>query len=223
MNKASIKGSMGDVADFAMTPVRRSIIRDLPLDAVSAGNTLANMVIAKQMVEEFSWQEYAVAIIQSTVEARVQFIKVIADWKKDLVARNSAAMGTLDKAGKPNPTKDETKLSAQRVASATNRVSVMNTIAKACNNGFDVGGLFAHIQGTNNLSTDERDALKLEDVGLAVIYEYAKKFSDSKAGPKPKPFLEKLNKWLDENKGREDNAQDKAQRDAVMAFVANLK
>lgn len=223
MDTVSIKTSMGAIADSGSVPIRKRDIPTIPLDSKMLGNNLANRVIAQLKLETFSWHAIALEVIAADIEARAQFILTLDADLKAMRTATAESMGSVDKHGKANPSKEETKLAGKRVASATNRTSVMRGIAYAWNNGGDTVGLFAHVAEVQRLTPAQRDMLTLADCGLALIYEYAKKFTASKAGPKPKPWLDKLNKWLEENKGREDDAQDQAYRDVVLAFVATLK
>lgn len=223
MNTVSIKGSMGDVADSGSVPIRKADIRPVPLDSKMLGNNLAVTVMARAVQDGVTWKDYAIELIRMDVLARRQFSEATGELLKEYKKTIAESFGTVDRDGKPNPTKDDIKKAAKQTASATNRISACRTIANGFNSGGDEAGLLMFAGNEKRLSGEEISRLTLADVTFGVIYEYAQKFNESKAGPKVKPWLDKLNKWLEENKGREDNETDAVQRDAVLAFVANLK
>ena len=153
MTTVSIKTSMGEIADSGSVPIRKQDLPTIPMDARMLGNNIAAMVIAQAMTTALTWKAYAVQLITADVSTREQFVKSIDAWLKGAKKANADSMGTMDKEGKANPTKDDTKLATQRVNSATVEVSKLKTVANAFNSGADIPGLIAHFGTTQRLSS----------------------------------------------------------------------
>ena len=205
-------------------PMRSAPLQVVGTDARMQANTLAAEVMAQAQMDSKPWLRFAWRIINGTTDMRAQFCKVLDEMKKDMRRVNAEAGAVLGRDGKPDISKSDTKQAAARVNSALNRVSVMTTIANAFNGGGTIDGLLAHACESMRLKLGE---CTQDQIGLEVIYEYAKKFSGSKAGPKPKAFLVKLTKWLEEaGKPHEDSAtyaQDMEHHAQVVALVAKLQ
>jgi hypothetical protein len=209
---------MGQVADMGLAPIRKQDIPSIPMDARMLGNNLANAVIAQAMVSATTWKAYAVQLINSDVSTREQFVKSIDAWLKECRKVNAESMGTIDKEGKANPTKDDTKLSGQRVNTATVEVSKLRTVANAFNSGADMPGLVAHFGSTQRLSGAQMNQVSIDDIGYTVIVEYARRFSESKAGRKADIWMVKFAKWLEKNPAPEDDTQGQAMHKAALAL-----
>lgn len=220
MHTATIKTSMGDIADSGATPIRKQHISSIPMDAKMQGNNVANAVIARVMTEAVTWKQYALQLIALPVEGRTQFITAIDAWLKDCKARNADSMGTVDREGKANPTKDDKRLAIQRVNSATVEVSKLRTVANGFNSGADTEGLVAYFKTTQRLPG--KVPVSVEEIGYAVIVEYARTFNASKAGRKADPFLVKLAKWLEKNPAAEDDVKGAKAWAAVAELIATM-
>ena len=218
MTTVSIKTSMGAIADGACSPIRKTDIPAVPLDDRMIGNNVANRVIAQAMTAANTWKAYAVELMGMSIEGREQFVKSIDAWLKGAKKANAESMGTFDKEGKANPTKDDTKLATQRVNTATVEVSKLKTVANAFNSGADIPGLIAHFGSTQRLSGAQMNHVSVDDIGYTVIVEYARRFSESKAGRKADIWMVKFAKWLEKNPAPEDDAQGLAMHKAALAL-----
>ena len=213
---------MGQIADGACTPIRKQELPTIPMDARMVGNNIAAMVIAQAMTAAITWKGYALQLITSDVSTREQFIKSIDAWLKGAKKANAESMGTYDKEGKANPTKDDTKLATQRVNTATVEVSKLKTVANAFNSGADMPGLIAHFGGTQRLSGVQMNQVSIDDIGYTVIVEYARRFSESKAGRKADVFIVKLAKWLEKNPAEETDVAGEKARAAVLELLSTM-
>ncbi len=205
ITKQAPRSTMGEIAAGGMTPVSKAIDTGIPRDATMMGNTLANAVIAQAMTAAITWKGYALQLMALPPEGRDQFVKAIDQWLKDCKKRNAGAMGTYDREGKANPTKDDTKLAGQRVNSATVEVSKLKAVAHAWNSGADDEGLIAYFRTTQRLGG--KVPITVADIGYTVVVEYARTFSESKAGRKADPFVIKLAKWLEKNPPAEGDTE----------------
>ena len=197
-------------------PMRKPEIPVAGTDARMQANTLAAEVMAHAQVDSKVWLRFAWRIIDGTTDMRAQFEKVIAEMKRDMRKVNAEAIAVRDKLGAPDVSKSDTQYAGGLVSSALNRVSALTTIAHAFNSGGTIEDLLH--------SADKRARLELgttqrEHVGFETIYAYAKPFSASKAGPKVKGFLVKLEKWLEEA-GKPNEAS--ATYDADVAHHATI-
>jgi hypothetical protein len=188
------------------------------MDARMVGNNIANAVIAQAMVAATTWKTYAAQLIVADVSTREQFVKSIDAWLKECRKANAESMGTMDKEGKANPTKEDTKLAGQRVNSATVEVSKLRTVANAFNSGADIPGLIAHFGSTQRLSGAQMNQVSMDDIGYTVIVEYARRFSESKAGRKADIWMVKFAKWLEKNPAPEDDSQGQAMHKAALTL-----
>jgi hypothetical protein len=209
---------MGEIADGGCLPIRKQGIPSIPMDARMVGNNIANAVIAQAMVAATTWKTYAAQLIVADVSTREQFVKSIDAWLKECRKVNAESMGTMDKEGKANPTKEDTKLAGQRVNSATVEVSKLRTVANAFNSGADIPGLIAHFGSTQRLSGAQMNQVSMDDIGYTVIVEYARRFSESKAGRKADIWMVKFAKWLEKNPAPEDDSQGQAMHKAALAL-----
>ena len=194
------------IADGAMVPVaKRDEERDkriaVGLD-ITAGNTLANEVMAFTRGSAVSWYGFAKRLIGLTHEGRAQFIKALdADLK---------AMRVANRAGE---TKEDKAAANKRVASATVQCSRLRTIAKAFNGAASVSGLIGFVAAQMHVSPD---GLKLEDCSYVFIYDYAKTFNGTKARAQ-QDWLAKLGKWLDNNPVDETDDEMVKARNAIVS------
>lgn len=203
------------------TPMQGSIIHAAGTDARMAANTLAAEVMAHAQMDRKVWLRFAWRVIDGTTDMRAQFEKTLESMIKDMRKANAEAGAVLGKDGKPDVSKTDTKQAAKRVNSALVNVSCLRTIGKAFNGAATVEGLLAHAAESMRCKVGD---VTREQVGFDVIVEYARLFSESKAGRKADPFLTKLAKWLDSaGKPAEDNAIDMAHWQAVSALVADLQ
>ena len=157
------------------------------LDDKMVGSTLASEVMASAKMEANVWRTYATRIMNITAEARVAFLNAIkAD--KGAITKGQTEFGIDD------------KLAKKRTNSATTRVSEMQAFANAWNSGATVNGLVVYVNesmpaGKRANSEDE----VLAHCGYAVMLEYARTFSKSKAGRPSKTWIQKMVKFLEDN------------------------
>lgn len=157
------------------------------LDDKMVGSTLASEVMASAKMEANVWRTYATRIMNITAEARVAFLNAIkAD--KGAITKGQTEFGIDD------------KLAKKRTNSATTRVSEMQAFANAWNSGATVNGLVVYVNesmpaGKRVNSEDE----VLAHCGYAVMLEYARTFSKSKAGRPSKTWIQKMVKFLEDN------------------------
>ena len=157
------------------------------LDDKMVGSTLASEVMASAKMEANVWRTYATRIMNITAEARVAFLNAIkAD--KGAITKGQTEFGIDD------------KLAKKRTNSATTRVSEMQAFANAWNSGATVNGLMVYV---NESMPDGKRANSEDEVlahcGYAVMLEYARTFSKSKAGRPSKTWIQKMVKFLDDN------------------------
>jgi hypothetical protein len=191
---------MATIARTGSTPMTKADIPAQGTDARMQGNMLANEVFAQVKLTGNIWRTFALRLINGTVDMRAAFLAACKTMLRDMRKQNSEAIANLNKDGKPDPTKDDTKLAAKRVNSATIEVSKLTTIANAFNAAATVEGLVEHANTTGRCK-----GARLEDIGYEVMVEYARLFSESKAGRKADPFITKLSKWLEKNPPAEDD------------------
>jgi hypothetical protein len=147
------------------------------------GTMLANEVMATAMLESKTWRSYAMRLIETNMEAREAFLKAIK--------------ATLTEARKANRLDDvvDKKTSSKRVASATVEVSKLTKVAEAWNNGATVRGLIEYVNTANKAQLTGAD---VGMIGYALIVEYARTFSTSKAGRTPDTLIVKFGKWIEQ-------------------------
>jgi len=157
------------------------------LDDKMVGTTLASEIMAAAKLEANIWRSFAIRIMNITAEARVAFLNAIkAD--KGAITKGQTEFGIDD------------KLAKKRTNSATTRVSEMQAFANAWNSGATVNGLVVYVNesmpaGKRANSEDE----VLAHCGYAVMLEYARTFSKSKAGRPSKTWIQKMVKFLEDN------------------------
>jgi hypothetical protein len=209
---AAAAGSMAAIADGGMTPiVKDSTHADGKKVATFADRTnasiLAAEVMAQVMAQDNVWRGYAMRIIGMSIEGRAAFVEIIGSTLKDTKKRN-----TLDGAV-------EAKAAAKRVASATVEVSKLRTVAMAFNAGASLDGLRQYAWETTGKgvnSSGNPTLPEVEHIGYTVLVEYARTFSDSKAGRKADTWAQKFAKFLERNQPAEDDAVAVAQYDAAV-------
>lgn len=219
MTKTLIRSAIAQAC--VSDPMKGSIIPAAGTDARMQANTLAAEIMAHAQMDSKVWLRFAWRIIDGTTDMRAQLEKTLDSMLKDMRKNNAEAGAVLGKDGKPDVSKADTKQAAARVNSANVQVSKLRTIGKAFNAAATVDGLLAHACETMRAPVG---SCTREQVGFEVIVEYARQFSEAKAGRKADPFLTKLAKWLDgAGKPAEDNAADLAHWQAVSALVADLQ
>lgn len=176
------------------------------LDDKMVGNMLAQEAWATARNHANPWKGFADRIIGLNMEARAAFIAAVDSMMKEGTKENTLD-GSVD-----------AKTARKRLTSATVEVSKLRTFAKAFNAGASEDGLIEYVR----LSTKLKDTqpLVLADIAWMWMAEYAKTFSDSKAGRKPDTFLVKLNKWLEKNKPTDEKEQ--PAYDAIVAAYNKL-
>lgn len=202
------------ISETGSRPMTKATIPAEGTDARMQGSTLCAEVMAA-IKGPAPWRGFAIRIINMTVDARSAFLKAMKAELTDLRKRNSEAIANLAKDGTPDPSKEDTKLARQRVASATVEASKLQTIAVAFNGAATVEGLIEHAASTGRV---KGSTITLDQVGYEVIVEYSRQFRESTAGRKADPFIVKVGKWLDQNKPNDD--ADNATQAQYAAFVA---
>lgn len=200
---ASIRTSMGKIADEAIGPITKSPIPQGGLDARMQGNNVANRVIATVRQDSRGvWRRFALEVVSLTTDGRVQFLKALREWLNELRKHERAQTATKDKEGKPEPSKEERKQASARVNSATVEVSKLMTVAEAWNGQATEPGLLVYV----NERTGKTYATA-EEVPYERIVEYARSFKKAAAGRKPDPFVLRVAKLLETCKPRTDEGE----------------
>ena len=198
--------AMQTIATSGSLPMTKQPLQTEGTDARMAGNMLANEVIAYTMTTAGAWKGYAMRLITGTTDMRKVFMDAIEKGLKDMRKANAESIAaSLNKDGKPDPTKDDTKLAGSRVRSATTNISWLRSIAHAWNSGASVEGLLDYAKATGR-----RTHATVEEVGYTVIVEYAAQFREAQAGRPADPWLVKLAKWLEKNPVPADDTQGQA-------------
>ena len=174
-------------------------------DDKMAGNMLANEAIALAMQQANDWRNLFFRPFDLTLEGRTYFLDAVKNWRKEQAAANVTGTGA------------DAKVIKRRMAAALTRISELTTVANAINAGASMAGYVDYIIRTHPecKGCTEEDARKL--VGIAVLVEYARTFSEAKAGRKADTWLVKMGKFLERNKPAED---DKVGNDQFAKFVA---
>ena len=157
------------------------------LDDKMVGTTLASEIMAAAKMEANVWRGFAVRIMRVTSEARVALLHAVkAD--KGAITKGQTEFGIDD------------KLAKKRTNSATTRVSEMQAFANAWNSGATVNGLMVYINESMPASkgANSEDEV-LAHCGYAVMLEYARTFSKSKAGRPSKTWIQRMVKFLEDN------------------------
>ena len=157
------------------------------LDDKMVGSTLASEVMASAKMEANVWRTYATRIMNITAEARVAFLNAIkAD--KGAISKAQIEFGVDDKTAK------------KRTNSATTRCSEMQAFASAWNSGASLSGLMEYAnKGVPAAQQCQSEDEILAHCGYAVMLEYARTFSKSKAGRPSKTWIQKMVKFLEDN------------------------
>jgi hypothetical protein len=207
------------IAQSGSLPMVKAPLATEGRDATLAGNLLAATVIAQAMTEGNVWKRYARTVVYDlTTDGRVAFIKAVKASIKDIKASNAKIGASLDKAGNANPSKDEVSRAAKLVNSATTQVHCLTAIANAFNVGGTVEDLLQYCVQTRGMV-----GAGFDDVGFALLTEYARTFSESKAGRKADLFIVKMNKWLEKNAPAEDDAAGLMMYDKLVALLNSAK
>lgn len=211
-----------EILETGAKPLTKATIPAQPMDSRMRAAVLVSSVMAHVVQDSSFWHRAAVQLIQGETDFRAAFVKTMSEQLKDVKRRNAEAFGTVDKDGKPDPTKGETKLAGSRVQSATVQVSKLTTIAKAFNAGATLEGLLTHFAEQHKVPVKQ---VTLDAIGYEPIVEYARKFSEAKAGRKPDAWLVKFGKWLDSagKVGDDASAEEQAQYAKAVAFFNSLK
>lgn len=189
--------AMQTIAASGSTPMKAQPLPTVGSDVKSVANTLANEVIAQAMAVSTTWKGFALRIIALPTDGRTQFITSIDAWLKGIRKGTAETMGSMTSDGKPDPTKEDTRLAGKRVASATVEVSKLRKIAQAWNAGGSTEGLVDYVRRVQRAPNfTEAD---LPNLGYEVVVEYARTFSESTAGRKADPWIVKLSKWMEKN------------------------
>ena len=156
------------------------------LDDKMVGTTLASEIMAAAKMEANIWRTFAIRIMNVTAEARTAMLNAIKG-DKGAMTKGQTEFGIDD------------KLAKKRTNSATTRVSEMQAFANAWNSGATVNGLVVYVNesmpaGKGANSEDE----VLAHCGYAVMLEYARTFSKSKAGRPSKTWIQKMVKFLED-------------------------
>ena len=213
--------AMQQIASTGSTPVTRTPVSTIGLDAKMIGNNLANEVIATVYMQASPWHGFAVRLIAMPNDARAQFLAATEAWLKDMRKRNSESIAAVDRTGKPDPTKSDTKRAGALVNSATVQVSKLRTIASAFAGAATVEGLIEHAK----LHGRVKGTITLDDIGFEVMVEDSRLFSKSKAGRPTDAWVVKLSKWLDKNppaEGEDDTMYNEISKQ-VAAAVAKMQ
>jgi len=172
------------------------------LDDKMLGSMLANEVMATVQTQGQVWRGFAMRIINTNHEARAAFVQAIDSTLKEMRGAN-----TIDDTVAAKDAK-------KRVNTATVEVSKLRIVAKAWNSGATIPGLVEYVRLALKQPTAE-----LEHIGYTMLVEYARTFSQSKAGRPAKAWAEKLGDWLDKNAPDEDDAKGNALREKFIAML----
>lgn len=206
--------SMQTIARTGSTPMTKAPLPTEGKDATLQATTMIAEIMAHIRSDANVWHKWTLTLMRGTTDMRAAFIKGLAVHLKDMRKANTDAIAQLGKDGKPNPTKEETKLGGKLVGTATQYVQKLKSVAHAFNSGASEEGLEAYIRTRN------RTPGKADDVSWFIIVEYADTFKESDArGRKADPFAVKLAKWLDKNPVAEGDTEGAALRAKVEALL----
>ena len=109
----NVQGSMAQIAEGALTPVRKSEVRTIPLDAKMLGNNLANRVIAK--IKADLEQQKKDAELSEVEKLRKEVTEIATDAavaaSRDAVAQVTSQTGTKELHINPQPFGSDISLS----------------------------------------------------------------------------------------------------------------
>jgi len=181
--------AMETIMNTQSKPMSKAPIRMESADDRYIGSMLAAEVMAQVKGNSNVWRDFAMRLIGMTVEARTVFINAI---KADKAAMTKAQT----EAG------FDAKYSKVNTNSLSVEVSKLTTIANALNSGATVSGWreFTGMQQSNKANAPKTDDEMVEHAGYETLVQYARTFSNSKAGRKADTLLVKLGKFIKANK-----------------------
>ncbi len=201
------------IARNGSLPMQKANIPAEGMDARMQAVTLVAEVMAKTRNDDRFWHGCAVRLIEGTTDFRAAFVKGLDAELKQLKKDNAESIAPINREGKPDPTKDDRKLAATRVNTATTYASNLRVIANGFNSGGTIDGLLVYAK-----ETGRRNHAQLNEVGWVVMVEYARKFVQAKAGRKADPWLIKFGKWLEsQGKPAEDDVVGQEQHALIVA------
>lgn len=185
--------SMQVIAETGSRPMTKAPIRLESRDDRLTGTMLAAEVMAYAKGGRSKWREFAMRLIDMTVEARTVFLNTIrADKASMTKAQKEAGFGE--------------KFAKVNTASLSVEVSKLQTIASALNSGATVEGWMEYInyhQADRSKHATTPDEVR-EHAGYDTLVAYARTFSQSKAGRKADTLAVKLAKFLKNNAPSQD-------------------
>ena len=206
--------SMQTIANTGSLPMVKKPVPAQGRDAILAANMLAASVVAYVIGQAGSWRGFAIEIIGLTTDGRTAYMATMRDWLKDMKKRNAASMAVDPE----NPTKDDSKAAAKRVASATVQISNLNTIAECFNGQGTIEGLCAFVATAQRVPPH---TVSLGDCSFEMMRQYAVSMKTSKAGRTADTWCIKFAKWAEKNAPAADDIEGLAAFKAVIdAFNA---
>lgn len=196
------------IAETGSRPMTKAPLRVESRDDRLAGTMLAAEVMAYAKGGRSKWREFAMRLIDMTVEARAVFLSTI---KADKAAMTKAQK----EAG------FEEKFTKVNTASLSVEVSKLQTIASAFNSGATVEGWMEYINHHQaDRSKHARTPAEVrEHAGYDTLVQYARTFSQSKAGRKADTLAVKLAKFLKNNAPDQDaDANEQALYEALVTI-----
>lgn len=208
--------SLATIEQMKAQPITKATIPAQGRDAVLAGNMLAAEAVATAMTQSNVWHGFAVRVINLTADGRDAFLAAVRGSLKDFAQRNAEAIADTTRTGEKAITDADRKAARKRLATATVYLSGLSIIAKAWNKGATTEGLIAYFKQ----ATRERHTTPaLDAIGYTIIVEYARTFSDSKAGRRADDFKTKLTKFIERNPPADDDTIGVALLAQVMALL----
>ncbi len=195
--------SMQTIARTGSLPMVKKPVPAQGRDAILAANMLAASVVAYAIGQAGSWRGFAVQVIGLTTDGRTAYMATMRDWLKDMKKRNAESMA----ADPSNPSKDDAKEAAKRVASATVQISNLNTIAEAFNGQGTVEGLCAFVATKQRVAPS---TVGLGDCSFEMMRQYAVSLKASKAGRTADTWCVKFAKWIEKNPPADDDTEGQA-------------
>ena len=187
-------------------PMTKQPVRIESFDDRMTGNMLANEVLAHAKVDQGRWLAFAWRCIDMTTEARAVFVNAI-----------KAAKGEMTKA--QNEAGIDEKASKKRTASFSTQVSMLTQVANAWNSGATLEGLTAYANAGFNDASKHAIVDHIRDhVSFTLLVEYARTYSQAKAGRKADTLLVKLGKFIEAQRKLEQNPDDAALMAELVAF-----
>jgi hypothetical protein len=203
---------------YAADPMKKADLPTVGRDAMLAASLLAADVMAETLNGSKPWNGFCVRLRQMSTDGRKAYLEMISKSLKAMRSNNAAVMGTADKTGKVDVSKEDKKLAGVLVSSATNYLSQLNGIAKAWNNTANDEGLVTYVKQRNKVLPNT--TINSDDIGMALCYEYAKLHLPKSAGPKAQGWAYKVNKWLETNKPDENSSVLEVQAYTAMTELA---